>query len=105
MEQAGGQRAGDGTGQRGGDPDAGVLDDVAHLQHTGAQTLTDKAAHTVLPVAHHGKAHHLGAAARHRRPAGKAGELEHRADGRRRDGQRQGNAHQHRHRNAHPEGL
>ena len=55
----------------GGDPDAGVLDDVAHLQHAGAQALTHQTAYTVLAVAHHGKAHHLGAAARHGGTAGR----------------------------------
>ena len=101
MEQAGSQRAGDGTGQRGGDPDAGVLDDVAHLQHTGAQTLTDKAAYTVLLVAHHGKAHHLGAAARHGSAACKAGQTQCGADSSGGDGQGQCHAHDDRHQNAH----
>ena len=101
MEQAGGQRAGDGTGQRGGDPDAGVLDDVAHLQHAGAQALTHQTAYTVLAVAHHGKAHHLGAAARHGGTAGQTGQAQCGADGCRGDGQGEGYAHDHRHQNAH----
>ena len=101
MERAGSQRAGDGTGQRGGDPDAGVLDDVAHLQHTGAQPLTDKAAYAVLLIAHHGKAHHLGAAARHASAAGKAGQTQCCTDGGRGDGQGQCHAHDDRHQNAH----
>ena len=101
MEQAGGQRAGDGRGQRGGDPDAGVLDDVAHLEHTGAQTLTDQTAHAVFLIAHDGEADHLGAAARHRRAARKAGQAQCRADGRRRDGQGQRHAHDDRYEDAH----
>ena len=105
MEHAGGQRAGDGRGRRGGDPDPGVADDVAHLEHGGAQPLTDQTAPAVLPEGQHGEAHHLGAAARHRRAARKAGEPDGGADGRGGDGQRQRHADDHAHQNAHPEGL
>ena len=101
MEQAGRQRAGDGRGQRGGDPDAGVLDDIAHLQHTGAQALADQAAHTVLLIAHHGKADHLGAAACHSSAARQTGQAQSRADGGRGDGQGQCHTHDDRHQNAH----
>ena len=105
VEQAGGQRAGDGRGQRGGDPDAGVLDDIAHLEHTGAQTLADQAAHTVLLIAHHGKADHLGAAARHGGTAGQTGQTQCRTDGGGGDGQRQRHAHGDGYHNAHEKGL
>ena len=104
-EQAGGQRPRDDGGQRRGNPHAGVLEDVGHLQHAGADALAHKAAHAVFLVAHEGKADHLGAAARHRRAAGKAGQAQRRADGRRGDGQGQRHAHQNRHQNAHQEGL
>ena len=103
MEQAGGQRAGDGTGQRGGDPDPRVLDDVAHLQHAGAQALAYQAAHTVLAVAHHGKAHHLGAAARHGGTSGQTRQAQGRADGGGGDGQGQRHAHDDRDEDAHDE--
>ena len=101
MEHAGSQRAGDGTGQRGCDPDAGVLDDVAHLQHAGAKALTHQTAHTVFLVAHHGKADHLGTAACHGSTAGKAGQAQRGADGGRGNGQSQRNAHDDGHQNAH----
>ena len=101
MEHAGGQRAGDGTGQRGRDPDAGVLDDVAHLQHTGAKALTDQTAHTVFLVAHHGKTDHLGAAACHGGTASKAGQTQRGADGGRGNGQGQRHAHNDGYKNAH----
>ena len=101
MEHAGSQRAGDGTGQRGCDPDTGVLDDVAHLQHAGAKALTDQTAHAVLLVAHHGKADHLGAAACHGGTAGKAGQTQRGADGGRGNGQGQRHAHNDGYQNAH----
>ena len=101
MEHAGGQRAGDGTGQCGRDPDTGVLDDVAHLQHAGAKALTDQTAHAVLLVAHHGKADHLGAAACHGGTAGKAGQTQRGADGGRGNGQGQRHAHNDGYQNAH----
>ena len=104
VEQAGGHGAGDGAGQGGGDPDPGVADDVAHLQHAGAEALADQAAHTVLLIAHHRKAHHLGAAAGHRRAARQAGQAQGGADGRRGDGQGQGHPHDHRHQHPHDEG-
>ena len=104
MEQTGGQRAGDGAGQGGGDPDAGIADDVAHLEHAGAQALAHQAADPVFAVAHHRKAHHLGAAARHRGAAGQTGQAQGGADGRRGNGQGQGHAHNHRHQNAHHQG-
>ena len=72
VEDAGGQRAGDGAGQSGCDPDAGVLHDVAHLEHTGAEALTDEAADTVFLIAHDGEADHLGAAACHSSAAPRA---------------------------------
>ena len=81
MEDAGGQRAGDGAGQRGGNPDTGILYDVAHLEHTGAEALADEAADAVFLIAHDGKADHLGAAARHSGTAGKAGQAQRCADG------------------------
>ena len=63
---------GDGGGQRRRNPDAGVFDDVAHLQHRRAQPLGDEAAPAVLPEGHDGEADHLRAAARQppRRPPG-----------------------------------
>ena len=71
-EQTGGNGAGDGRSQRGRDPDFRVPHDVRHLQHTGADALRHQAAPAVFPKAHDGKAHHLRAAARHRRAAGQA---------------------------------
>ena len=105
MEDAGGQRAGDGAGQRGGDPDAGILYDVAHLEHTGAEALTDEAADAVFFIAHDGKADHLGAAACHGSAAGEARQAEGRADGGRGNGQGQGDAHDDRDEDAHEEGC
>ena len=61
-EQAGGNGAGNGGGDGRGDPDAGVFHDVRHLQHGGAEALTHQTAPAVLPKAHNGEAHHLGAA-------------------------------------------
>ena len=87
-----------------GDPDAGVLYDVAHLEHTGAEALTDEAADAVFLIAHDGKADHLGAAARHGSAAGEARQAEGRADGGRGNGQGQGDAHDDRDEDAHEEG-
>ena len=105
MEQARGQGAGDGGGEDGRQPDAGVLHDVAHLEHGGAQPLAHQAAPAVLPEGEDGEAHHVGAAPRHRRAAGQTREAEGRADGRRGDGQGQGHADDHADHDAHEEGL
>ena len=59
----------------------------------------------VLPEAHDGEAHHLGAAARHGGAAGQPGQAQRGADGGGGDGQRQGDADDHGHQNAHEEGL
>ena len=64
LEQTRGDGAGNGGGQRRGDPDADIADDVAHLQHTGADALGHQTAPAVLPKAHDGESYHLGAAAR-----------------------------------------
>lgn len=78
---------------RGGDPDAGVLDDIAHLEHGSAQALADDAAPTVFPEGHDGEAHHLCAAACHSSAAGQTGQTQCRADGCGGDGQGQSDAH------------
>ena len=105
MEQAGGNRPGDGGCQRRRDPCAGIAQDVGHLQHAGAKPLTDQPADAVLPVAHNGKADHLGAAARHGGTAGQPGQPQRCADGCARDGQRQCHADEDRNENAHQQGL
>ena len=105
MEHAGGKRPGDGGGEDGRQPDPGVLHDVAHLQHGGAQPLTHQTAPAVFPEAHHGKAHHIGTASGHGGAACKAGQADGGADGGRGDGQRQGDADDHGDQNAHPERL
>ena len=64
-EQTGGDGPGDRRGQGGRNPDAGVLYNIAHLEHGGAQALGDQPAPAVLPEGHDREAHHLGAAARH----------------------------------------
>ena len=89
----------------GGDPDAGIPDDVAHLEHRGAKALIHAGRPAVLLKAHHGKAHHLGAASRHGSSAGQTGQTQGRTNRRRGDGQGQRNAHDHRDENAHEEGL
>ena len=105
MKQAGGNGAGDGRGQRRGNPGAGVAQDVGHLQHAGAQTLADETADAVLLIAHDRKAHHLGAAARHGGTAGQPRQAQRCADGRTGDGKRQRHADQHRNHNAHQKRL
>ena len=105
MEHARGDGAGDGGGERRRDPDAGISDNVRHLEHRRAEALRDKAAPAVFLEAHHGEADHLRAAARNGRAAGKTGHLQHRADGGGGDGQRERDAHEHGDGNAHPERL
>ncbi len=86
-------------------PGAGVAQDVGHLQHAGANALADQTAHAVFLKAHHGKADHLGAAARNGSAARQTGQVERRADGCAGNGQSQRNANQHRNQNAHQQGL
>ena len=105
VEHAGGDGAGDGCGQRRGDPGARVAQDVGHLQHAGAQALADQAADAVFTVAHKGEADHLGAAACHGSTACQAGQAQGRADGRAGDRQRQRHADQHGNDNAHQQRL
>ena len=105
MEQAGSNGAGDGRCQRRRDPGAGVAQDVGHLQHAGTQALADQAADAVFFIAHHGKAHHLGAAAGYGRTARKAGQAQRRADGRAGNRQRQRHADEDRDENAHQQRL
>ena len=99
------ERAGDRRAQDRRQPDARVADDVAHLEHRGAQTLRHKAAPAVFAEGQDGKADHVRAAARDGCAACQTRETEHLTDRRRRDRQRQRNADQNRDRNAHPERL
>lgn len=85
----------------GGDPDPGIADDVAHLQHTGADALRYQTAPAIFTEAHDGEAHHLSAAACHGGTAGKTRQTQRRADGGGGDGQRQCHAHHHGHQDAH----
>ena len=105
MEHACGDGAGDGGGERRRDPDAGISDNVRHLEHRRAEALRDKAAPAVFLKAHHGEADHLRAAACDGRAAGKARQAQHRADGGGRDRQRERDADKHRDRDTHPERL
>ena len=105
MEKAGGDGAGHGGGQNGGQPDAGIADDIAHLEHGGAQSLTHQAAPAVFPKGEDRKAHHLGAAPRHGGAPRQAGEAQGVADGGGGDGQGKKNAHQHRYDDPHQERL
>ena len=75
------------------------------MQHAGANALADQTAHAVFLKAHHGKADHLGAAARNGSAARQTGQVERRADGCAGNGQSQRNANQHRNQNAHQQGL
>ena len=105
MEQAGRDRAGDSGGQDGRDPDKGIFDNIAHLQHRCADTLGDDTAPFVLFKGHHGKADHLGAAAGNSSSACQSGESQGRAD--RGGGNRQGQRYADDDRNddPHKEGL
>ena len=103
LEDAGGDRAGDGGGHDGRNPDLRIADDVAHLEHGGAEALADKAAPAVFLEAHEGEADHIGAAARDGGAAGEAREAQRRADGGRGDRQRERDADDDGHENAHDE--
>ena len=105
LEDARGDRARDGRRHDGGNPDLRVAHDVAHLQHARAESLTDQAAPAVFAEAQHGEAHHICAAAGHGRAAREPRERERRADGGRRDRQRERDAHDDRHEDAHDERL
>ena len=54
---------GDHGDQCGRNPDPGIVHDVSHLEHAGAEPLGKEAAHLIFPPAHKGKADHLGTAA------------------------------------------
>ena len=105
LEQTRGDGADNGGGQRRGDPDADIADDVAHLQHTGADALGHQTAPAVLPEAHDGESYHLGAAARYGSAARQTRQSQTGADGGGGDGQRQRHADDDGHQNAHEEGL
>ena len=105
LKDAGSDGAGDGGGQRGGDPDTGIADDVAHLQHTGAKSLRRQTAPAVLREAHDGEADHLGAAACHGGAAGQTRQAQRQTDGGGGDGKGQGHADDHGDDDAHEEGL
>ena len=75
------------------------------MQHAGAHALSNQAAPAVFPETHHSKAHHLGAASGHSSAAGQSGQSQGSTDGSGGNRQGQGNANDHRHQNAHEEGL
>ena len=100
-EDAGSNRTGNSGGQGGRQPDAGIFDDITHLQHGGAQPLCDQAAPAIFGKAHDGKADHLGAAARRGGAACQTGEGKGKADGSGADGQGEDDTDQHRNDNAH----
>lgn len=108
------KRTRDGRSDRRGDPDARIFDDVGHLEHAGAKSLRNKTAPAVFAKAHDGKADHLRAAARYRGTARKCKTKIARADGGKPnggtngsggDGEREGDAHDHRNDQTHDEGL
>ena len=74
------------------DPDPGVLDDIAHLQHGSSDSLGDQAAPLILLKGHDGETDHLRAASCHRGSSGKAGQSQRRADRGGRDGKRKSDA-------------
>lgn len=100
-EDAGSNRTGNSGGQGGRQPDAGIFDDITHLQHGCAQPLCDQAAPAVFGKAHDGEADHLGAAACRGSAAGQAGKAESKADSSGADGQGEDDTDQHRNDNAH----
>ena len=73
-EDAGGDGTGDGGGQGRRDPDPGILHDVAHLEHGGAEPLGNQAADFVFLKGDDREADHLRAAAGNRRAAGQTGQ-------------------------------
>ena len=92
---------GNSGGQGGWQPDAGIFDDITHLQHGCAKSLRHQAAPAVFGKAHDGKADHLGAAACRGSATGQAGKAESKADGGGTDGQGEDDTDQHRNDNAH----
>ena len=104
-EDAGSNRTGNSGGQGGRQPDAGIFDDITHLQHGGAQPLCDQAAPAIFGKTHDGEADHLGAAACRGSAAGQAGKAESKADGGGTDGQGKNDTDQQRDQDPHPEGL
>ena len=105
FEKAGGDGTGDGGGDDRGEPDHGIADDVAHLQHGGADALGDKAAPFVFLKGHECKADHLCTASRDGGAAGKSGQAEGRADGCGGDGQGQSDSDNDGDQDTHEEGL
>ena len=100
-EDAGSNRTGNSGGQGGRQPDAGIFDDITHLQHGCAKSLRHQAAPAVFGKAHDGKADHLGAAARRGGAACQTGEGKGKADSSGADGQGEDDTDQHRNDNAH----
>ena len=70
-ENAGCYRSRNHRGESRRNPNSGILDDIAHLKHTCAETLRNKSAPFVLTKAHYGKAYHLSTAACKSGSAGK----------------------------------
>ena len=92
MEEACGKRTRYGADDDDGQPDAWVAHDVAHLKHTCADALREKAVPAVLPETENGKAYHLCTASRKGCTACQTGERQCGADSRRTDGEGQRDA-------------
>ncbi len=70
----------------------GFADDVAHLEHGGAEPLTHQSAPAVFTEGEDGKPDHVRAAARHRGPSGQARQAKNGTDRCGGDGQSQGDS-------------
>ena len=105
FENAGGDGTGDRRGDDRGEPDHRVADNVAHLQHGGADTLGDKPAPFILLKGHEGKADHLCAATCDSGASGKPCKGQSSADGCGRNGQSESDSDDDRDKDAHDEGL
>lgn len=72
-EKCRGKGAEDGGRQRRRNQNGRRFQDIAHLQHRGAQALGNQAGYAVFTIAGHGKAHHLRTTAHRGRACGQVG--------------------------------